>query len=114
MTRPIYIERLRRMITPPQYALLEHFRLLYGDGDYHLDDAGCLAIPELRDPKQLSALLGHSNRDSELARRFGRCNWLDQIGDPPVDGSLEEAQAWLIQAVEAMNDKLRMIGMFED
>ena len=114
MTRPIYIERLRRMVTPPQYALLERLRLLYRDGDYHLDDAGFLEIPELRDPKQLSELSSHSNKNSELTGRIGRCNWLDKIGDPPVDGSLQEAQAWVVQAVGAVNEKLRMIGMFED
>lgn len=114
MTRPIYIERLRRMVTPSQYALLERFRLLYHDRDYHLDEAGFLEIPELRDPKQLSELSSHSKQNSELPRRIGRCNWLDHIGDPPVDSGLEEAQAWVIQAVGAMNDKLQMIGMFED
>lgn len=114
MTRPIYIERLRRMVAPPQYALLERFRLLYRDSEYHLDDAGYLEIPKLRDPKQLSELSSYLNRTANLAGRIGRCNWLDQIDGPPVDGSIEEAQAWVNQAVGAMNDQLRMIGMFED
>jgi len=79
MTRVVYILGLNRALPSSEHALLERFRLLYHDGDYRLDDAGCLEVPELRDPKQLSELLSHSNINSDLEGRIGRCNWLDQI-----------------------------------
>lgn len=117
MTRPIYIETLRRLVTAPQYALLERLRGLYGSGKLDVDDAGLLRSPNLSSASDLVDLhqFLQSNRSSKF--RQGRVNWLDEYESsvsPPVDGNVEEAQIWIDHAVKAINEKLQLIEMFDD
>lgn len=114
MTRPIYVETLRRMVTPPQYALLERLRMLYVAERLDVDSAGLLRTPELKAASNLVALNEFLEINRTPMPRQGRCNWLDDVIDPPVGGSLEETQVWVDKAVSAVNEQLRMIEMFED
>ncbi|MBL3576378.1 hypothetical protein JMK10_19355 [Rhodovulum sulfidophilum] len=114
MTRPIYIESLRRMVAPFQYALLERLRDLYPSSRLDVDDAGFLRSPKLGGASDLVSFHEFLERNRSQELRMGRCNWLDNLGKPPVDGGLEDAQAWVDEAVKTVNEQLRQIEMFED